>query len=554
MITAPLQDNLRKPLPRGRTPQRGSLLQRESACIEQETPDMRGTRETSAHDRLQRKLRIGASNGPLERAADAVADHAMSTLPNPRLGKVLPCNLQCSGPPVASADAVPASVGNVLAGSGRPIDPPLLKDMNIRFGQDFSHVRVHTGVNAEQSAREVNAHAYTLGGNIVFGSGRFMPNTHAGLRLLAHELAHVVQQDRVSDFRHTILRQSGIHGQHVSGGLGDLTADLTSPVVINRSVRLQARFGNIPGYVPFSGPPALSPFPYSWEVTDRGTGAVVVHTTTQTGTGVISYPRPGRFRITCTLRGASGSTSVTMDQDAVAEDAWLAANLSGSNLMHDTLRELVDDFRQYVIDSAAATGPSGITARFLAAVLGNEISNTDPMPVFINNQGARITEIGDVEAAINRRFAGQTVPVSEINHSVGVGQITLSTAAQLQGVIPWTEQTAGNRGPGLARIRSGFAALSPSSQENLLTRLRWPKSNIQTAADLLVRLKNRPNRYPTLTRSAFGGNARACQIIATEYNLGASNSAEHAASPSDFGKEIWSIMSDSVISHYFPNT
>jgi hypothetical protein len=66
--------------------------------------------------------------------------------------------------------------------------------MGQRFGHDFSRVRVHSGGAAEQSAREVNAHAYTVGHDIVFGAGRFSPGTHEGQRLIAHELTHVVQQ------------------------------------------------------------------------------------------------------------------------------------------------------------------------------------------------------------------------------------------------------------------------------------------------------------------------------------------------------------------------
>jgi len=66
--------------------------------------------------------------------------------------------------------------------------------MEQRFGHDFSRVRVHAGGAAEQSARDVNANAYTVGHNIVFGSGRFSPGTNEGRRLLAHELTHVVQQ------------------------------------------------------------------------------------------------------------------------------------------------------------------------------------------------------------------------------------------------------------------------------------------------------------------------------------------------------------------------
>ena len=66
--------------------------------------------------------------------------------------------------------------------------------MERRFRHDFSRVRIHTGADAEQSAAGVDASAYTVGSNVVFGRGRFAPETPHGSRLLAHELAHVVQQ------------------------------------------------------------------------------------------------------------------------------------------------------------------------------------------------------------------------------------------------------------------------------------------------------------------------------------------------------------------------
>jgi len=69
--------------------------------------------------------------------------------------------------------------------------------MEQRFGYDFSRVRVHSGAAAEQSAQDVNANAYTVGHDVVFGAALFAPGTHAGQRLLAHELTHVVQQGRV---------------------------------------------------------------------------------------------------------------------------------------------------------------------------------------------------------------------------------------------------------------------------------------------------------------------------------------------------------------------
>jgi hypothetical protein len=73
--------------------------------------------------------------------------------------------------------------------------------MEQRFGHDFSRVRVHSGAAAEQSARDVNAHAYTVGHDMVFAGGRFAPGTHEGRRLIAHELTHVVQQSCAAGIR-----------------------------------------------------------------------------------------------------------------------------------------------------------------------------------------------------------------------------------------------------------------------------------------------------------------------------------------------------------------
>jgi hypothetical protein len=91
-------------------------------------------------------------------------------------------------------DSVPSIVNDVLSSPGQPLDSTTRIFMEDRFGYDFSEVRVHTGSAAEQSAQDVNAHAYTVGHNVVFGAGQFAPGTHAGRRLLAHELAHVVQK------------------------------------------------------------------------------------------------------------------------------------------------------------------------------------------------------------------------------------------------------------------------------------------------------------------------------------------------------------------------
>jgi hypothetical protein len=77
--------------------------------------------------------------------------------------------------------------------------------MEPRFGRDFSSVRVHSGPAAERSARDLNAQAFTVGRDIVVRSGRFAPHSPSGKKLLAHELAHVVQQ---SEAREPIIQRT----------------------------------------------------------------------------------------------------------------------------------------------------------------------------------------------------------------------------------------------------------------------------------------------------------------------------------------------------------
>jgi hypothetical protein len=94
----------------------------------------------------------------------------------------------------AEPSPVPPIVHEVLRSPGKPIDPIARAFMEPRFGHDFGRVRVHTGAKAAESARAVNAAAYTVGRDVVFGAGRYVPGTSGGQRLIAHELAHTIQQ------------------------------------------------------------------------------------------------------------------------------------------------------------------------------------------------------------------------------------------------------------------------------------------------------------------------------------------------------------------------
>ena len=96
--------------------------------------------------------------------------------------------------------AAPPIVSNVLAsGSGQSMDAGTRQFMENRFGQDFGQVRIHTGDQAAESAAAIQARAYTSGRDVVFGKGEYQPAQEDGKRLLAHELAHVGQQNKTSE-------------------------------------------------------------------------------------------------------------------------------------------------------------------------------------------------------------------------------------------------------------------------------------------------------------------------------------------------------------------
>ena len=142
----------------------------------------------------QAKFVVGSSDSPMEHEANQLANHLLATPPNSRpLANIL----RFANPSITTAESeniAPASVARTLSNSGHPLDRPLRQEMTQRFGYDFSRVRVHCDGDADQSARDLNAHAYTVGHDISFAANRFAPNTLEGRRLLAHELVHVVQQ------------------------------------------------------------------------------------------------------------------------------------------------------------------------------------------------------------------------------------------------------------------------------------------------------------------------------------------------------------------------
>jgi Domain of unknown function (DUF4157) len=150
--------------------------------------------------RLQRKLRVGRIDDPLEQEADRAAEAVVGasagrlaiSSASPRISRVR------SDESAAPSPDVSALVDEVLRSSGRPLDAATRADLEPRFGRSFADVRVHTDAGAAASARALDSEAYTVGKDIAFRSGRYAPGMPEGRRLLAHELAHVVQQRTTS--------------------------------------------------------------------------------------------------------------------------------------------------------------------------------------------------------------------------------------------------------------------------------------------------------------------------------------------------------------------
>src|SRR5947209_1543912 len=96
---------------------------------------------------------------------------------------------------VTAAIEEPSLVKNVVgSGGGSPLDRETRGFMESRLGADFGNVRVHTDSKAHESAKSVQAYAYTVGNDVVFQSDKYEPASESGKRMLAHELTHVVQQ------------------------------------------------------------------------------------------------------------------------------------------------------------------------------------------------------------------------------------------------------------------------------------------------------------------------------------------------------------------------
>ena len=146
-----------------------------------------------------RRMSVGAADDPTERRADELAERAMRSLPtlvrSTGSGRI---RRSATEPMVGAAggdlDADTAGRIERARPSGRPLDDGVRTSMENAFGSNFSAVRVHSNADSGDLSDRLQARAFTSGNDVFFGRGEFRTETATGRRLLAHELAHVVQQ------------------------------------------------------------------------------------------------------------------------------------------------------------------------------------------------------------------------------------------------------------------------------------------------------------------------------------------------------------------------
>lgn len=162
-------------------------------------------------------------------------------------------------------NGVPPIVQDVLScGNGQPLDPIVRELMESRFNHDFSQVQVHTDAKAGESARAVDALAYTVGNDVVFRAGQYQPKAEEGQRLLAHELTHVVQQSG----NHATASHSGAAHEYeadqasnaVFSGTGQFQVHLAAQMGIARAPASTPPVSGTAGGLSFTGgTPAMTP-------------------------------------------------------------------------------------------------------------------------------------------------------------------------------------------------------------------------------------------------------------------------------------------------------
>ena len=253
-------------------------------------------KETLQYLPIQSKFSVSAVDNPLEYEANFMADKVMR-MPEQNFiqrkcahceeeekaqRKPLASFIQKKQSPinntVVASDNVSSQIQSTKNG-GNTMHETTKSFMESRFGTDFSNVNIHTGNDASQLSNQLNAQAFTVGNDIYFNEGKYQPNTDSGRRLLAHELTHVIQQNRgTPGWLHgatqglTIQRQTGTdYGLAGAGSQNKYVAEAVRLWTTKKSMKINdfvdALMGAIKTDLLSQGVPELK-----WNISTGGLG------------------------------------------------------------------------------------------------------------------------------------------------------------------------------------------------------------------------------------------------------------------------------------------
>lgn len=340
------------------------------------------------------------------------------------------------------------------------------------------------------------------------------------------------------------LRRLDDFGQATSRAARSLICDLASPVAVGSEPHY--RLG--PAGAEHSSATRL--YAYQWTVRRRADGRTIWQAVTSAPEIRITAATPGRYRVEVVvlIDGSPEGVRLAIDQDVVPEPAILSAALHGANEgVARAMRELVAELSPYIVHSAAATGANGITARLLASVLF--------IGILGRPKAQRERELDVIEGLLGALERGDRVlfTTGQLDQPLGVGQIRPAVAAMAVGATRWIDRDRDDRWSSKDQTKADYDALPLETKQWIFTWLRWPKSNISVAATLLSKLKNRPGRYPPLTRAELAADRSTVGALAAEYLGAGARTPADDAGPAGCEERVWRLMQESLMQQVFPN-
>lgn len=338
---------------------------------------------------------------------------------------------------------------------------------------------------------------------------------------------------------------------HMSGNYA-IVSYLTSPVAQETSIN----------YVVFATNGAQA-HKYRWKISNGSTNIEK-----ETDEGIFEYRAVylGELKTDVEiLVGGEPVTTLSLTQNVVLEDANLKS-LLGNYIVHSgpllalggdpqTSTEIVNDLRVYIMDAAQSTGEKGISPLFLAALAYKEAiwrpkEYTIAKPYLVG-WFVRTKEIELAAEELNHDTLFNLI--IHLDNSLGVCQMKPQTAYMLIDPTKWQElpEKDGDRKPVKKAIVDQYESLDENKKIDIFNLLRFPKTNIKLAAQLLTKLKNRSHRWPALTPEKFLKDETALKIIATEYNLGATETKRAKAKPIPYGGKVYTLTGSPFLIPFF---